>query len=128
MKVYKVYFNNDCNTWSLLNEGYLCFPTYKREQYNKRNEFNNQFFRNSIINNKRPCINTFCENETEKSLFFFVDLFDAIKYISYPRSKFCNLSNIPPEYKILELELPDELIIKYLGIGNYEFEKEYINN
>lgn len=128
MKTYKVYFNNEYNTWKLLNEGYLYFPDYKREQYNKRNEFNNQFFQNLISGNKIPCINTFCDNETEKSLFFFLDLFDAIEYISYHSSKFGNFNNIQSEYKILELELPDELILKYLGVGNYEIEKEYTYN
>ncbi len=128
MKAYKVYFNNEYNTWRFLNEGYLCFPNYKRKQYNKRNEFNNQLFQNLISGNKIPYVNTFCDNETEKSLFFFLDLFDAIKYTSYPNSKFGNSNNIPLEYKILELELPDELILKYLGVGNYEFEKEYTYN
>jgi len=128
MKVYKVYFDNDFNTWSLLNQGFLSFPYYKTEYYKKCNEFNNPFFQNLTISNKKPCVNTFNENEIEKSLFFFLDLFDAIKYVSYPSSKFGVLKSIPTEYKILELELPDELILKYLGIGNYEFEKEYVYN
>lgn len=124
MKVYKVYFSNDPNTYIPLNEGYLCFPSYKKKQYDTRNEFNNQF-KKSPISPKKPCVHTFSEYETEKSLFFFLDLFDAIKYISYSSSKYGNFNSILPEYKILELEVPNELILKHLGIGNYEFEREY---
>lgn len=126
MKVYKVYFNNDSNTWIPLNKGYLHFSNYKREEYNRRNEFNNQFL--NIKDCYRLCINTFDEDEIKESLFFFLDLFDAVKYISYFNNKFGNFNAISPEYKILELELPYELILKYFGIGNYEFEKEFTYN
>ncbi len=128
MKLYKVFFKNDQNNWDNLNKGFLCLSDYKKIEYNKRKEFNNLFHQASIIKNGEPCVNTFNEEEIENSLFFFLDLFDAINYVNYFSNKLESNNNIVLEYKILELELPDELVLKYLGIGNYEFTKDFIYN
>lgn len=79
------------------------------------------------INDKMPYINTFDSNLVENSFFFFIDLLDAVRYIKYPNSKFGVYHKSLPEYKILELEVPNELVLKYLGIGSYYFENEYVN-
>lgn len=123
MKLYKVFFDYDKNEWNLLNQGFLSFPSGKKKEYERRNEFNNLFLQSLIIESMSPCVNTFDERKISNSLFFFLDLVDAIEYTKYPNSKFGSFTQ-PTFYKILELDFPDELVLKYLGVGNYELERE----
>ena len=62
MKLYKVFFENDQNSWIHVTNGFLCLSTQKKMN----------------------------------------------------------------KYKILEF--PDDLILKYSGVGNYEFEKDFTSN